>query len=356
MDTNIDLSGLKSHFFFKNKTTELEEERIQPKTRIVKYDFYSVNEAQISDNIKVLPYYITKYSIIDNYEFINISQLNEKYIEKLNLNDKMRYLSFNYKNTDFIDFNTFLFDFKTIKLLIFTIIESFSNLLNSLSVLNDNNICFFNLCPQNIVILYECREKPILQNFQYSLQLSKLNESYFSKIISDLDDFYIYKPLEVHVIFYLIKNQLNTISYSFIEEICEIYINNLTVLSFFSDKYIESYKQLCIDSLKKYINKSKCEIIEELLENVYTWDIFSLSVLYLHIIGNILQIFSLEGTFISKLFMELSKNIHPEPSKRHDLETMREIYDKLFNEEKCWNYINNLKNNKIIKLFENMQK
>ena len=87
MDTNIELSGLKSHFFFKNKTTELEEERIQTKTRIVKYDFYSVNEAQISDNIKVLPYYITKYSIIDNYEFINISQLNEKYIEKLYLND-----------------------------------------------------------------------------------------------------------------------------------------------------------------------------------------------------------------------------------------------------------------------------
>ena len=271
-------------------------------------------------------------------------------------NDKIRYLSFNYKITEFIDFNTFLFDFKTIKLLIFTIIESFSNLLNSLSLLNDNNICFFNLCPQNIVFLYECREKPILQNFQYSLQFSKLNESYFSKIIADLDDFYIYKPLEVHVIFYLIKNQLNTISYSFIEEICEIYINNLTVLSFFSDKYIESYKQLCIDSLKKYINKSKSEIIEQLLENIYTWDIFSLSVLYLHIIGNILQIFSLQDTFISKLFMELSKNIHPEPLKRNDLETMRDFYDKLFNEEKCWKYINNLKNNKIIKLFENLQK
>lgn len=356
MDTNIELSGLKRHFFFKNKTTELEEDRIQTKTRIVKYDFYSVNEAQISDKIKVLPYYFTKYSIIDNYEFINISQLNEKYIKKLNLNDKTRYLIFNYKNTDFIDFNTFLYGFKTIKLLIFTIIESFSNLLNSLSLLNDNNICFFNLCPQNILFLYECRENPILQNFQYSLQISKLNENYFSKIIADLDDYYIYKPLEVHVIFYLIKNQLNTISYSFIEEICEIYINNLTVLSFFSDKYNQRYKQLCIDSLKKFINKNKREIIEELLQNVYSWDIFSLSVLYLHIIGNIIQLFSLQGSFISKLFLELSKNINPEPSNRYDLETMREIYDKLFNEEKCWNYINNLKNDKIIKLFENMQK
>ena len=121
MDTNIELSRLKYHFFFRNKTTELEEDRIQTKTKIVKYDFYSVNEAQISDKIKVFPYYFKNYSIIDNYEFINISQLNEKYIEKLN-NDKIRYLSFNYKITEFIDFNTFLFDFKTIKLLIFTII------------------------------------------------------------------------------------------------------------------------------------------------------------------------------------------------------------------------------------------
>ena len=356
MNTNIELSKVKHHFFLKNNYIESEEERTQIKTRIVKYDFYSVNEAQISDNIKILPYYFTKYSIIDNYEFINISQLNEKYIEKLNINNKTRYLIFNYKNANFIDFNTFLLDFKSIKLLIFSIIESFSKLLHSLSVLNDNNICFFNLCPQNIMFLDKCRENPIFQNFQYSLQISKLNENYFSKIIADLDDYYIYKPLEVHVIFYLIKNDLNTISYSFIEEICEIYINKLTILSFFSDKYNQTYKQLCIDSLKKYINRNKREIIEELLQNVYSWDIFSLSVLYLHIIGNIIQLFSLQGTFISKLFLELSKNIHPEPSNRYDLETMREIYDKLFNEEKCWKYINAVKNDKFFTLIENLQK
>jgi len=93
-----------------------------------------------------------------------------------------------------------------------------------------------------------------------------------------------------------------------------------------------------------------------LLENVETWDLFSLSVLYLHIIGNILQLFSLQGTFISKLFIELSKNIHPNPQKRYDLDSMREIYNKLFNEETNWKYINNLKNNKMSLLIENLQK
>ena len=350
MITNIELCGLHSHFFFKNELNE-DKKREKYKTKIIKSSFYSVNEVQISEKIKVLPNYANNYIIVDNYEVINISQLNEKYIEKLNLHDKTVYLIFNYKNIDFIHFNDFLFQFDTIKLLIFNIIESFSHLLTNLLELNENNICFFNLCPQNIVFN---REKPLLCNFQYSLQFSNLNEIYFTKIIDKLDNFYIYKPLEVHVIFYLIKNNLNTISYSFIEEICEIYSNNLTVLQFFSQKYVESYKKACIETLIPFVNKNKGEIIKELLQNINTWDIFSLSVLYMHIIGNILKIFSLQETFISKIFLELSKNIHPNPSNRYDLEAMREIFNKLFNEEKCWKYINNLKNDDMSKLFENI--
>ncbi len=352
MITNIELSGMKRHFFLKNRKNEEDKNIQKDKSKIIKNDIYAVNEIQICNKIKNLPKYLNKYSIIDNYDFINISQLNDKYIDKININNKTRYLSLNYKNVNFINFNSFLFNFKSIKLVIFTIIESFSYILSSLHELNKNNICFFNLCPENIVFF---GDKPILQNFQYSLQFLKLNESYFSKIIENLDNYYIYKPLEVHVLFYLIKNDLNTVSYSFIEEICEIYTNNLTILQFFSQKYVESYKKMCIETLKPYINKNKGEIIEELLQNIDTWDIFSLSVLYLHIIGNILQIFSLQGTFLSKLFLELSNNIHPNPLKRYSLEDMREIYNKLFNEENCWKYINNLKNDKIIRLFENMQ-
>jgi len=354
MDIDIDLSGLKLHFFPKN-TNNYKDNTSKVKSKIMKHNFYTVNELQICEKIKKLNYYINSYYIVDSYDFINISQLNDKYIDKININDKTRYLTLNYKNNDLINFNSFLFNFDDIKLLIFNIIESFSYLLNSLYNLNEYNICFFNLCPQNIVLLNDCGEKPILQDFKYSLRYEKLNEEYFSKIINNLDDNYIYKPIEVHVLFYLIKNDINTISYSFIEEICEIYVNNLAVLQFFSQKYVEDYKKTCIETLKKYINQDKREIIKKLLKNVETWDIFSISVLYLHIIGNILQIFSLQGTFISKLFLELSKNIHPNPEKRYDLESMREVYNKLFNEETDWKYINNLKNDKIFTFIENLQ-
>jgi len=351
MELNIDLSGLKRHFFPENSKKDNKDKQ-NFKSKIVKCDFYCINELQISEKIKHLPCYISRYHVIDNHEFINISQLNDKYIDIV---IKTRYLNVSYKNINFVDFYRFLICFTDIKLLIFTIIESFSYILDSLYNLNENNVCFFNLCPQNLILLYECGEKPLLQNFQYSLRYEKINEEYFSKIIENLNDNYIYKPLEVHVLFYLIKNEINTISYSFIEEICEVYTKNLSVLSFFSQKYVENYKKCCIETLKQYVNKDKREIIELLLENVETWDLFSLSVLYLHIIGHILKLFSLQGTFISKLFLELSKNIHPNPEKRYDLETMREIYNKLFNEETNWKYINNLKNNKIFTLIDNLQ-
>ena len=355
MDPNIDLNGLNYHFFSKNNKKYKEDTAIV-KSKIVKYDFSTINELQISKKINKFLYYIKNYYIVNSYEFINISQLNDKYIDKINLNNNNRYLILNYNNNTYVNFDSFLLNFTNIKSLIFNLIESFSYILNSLHKLNEESICFFNLCPENIVLLDNCGEKPILQNFQYSLQYNKLNQEYFTHIIENLNNNYIYKPLEVHVLFYLIKNDLNTISYSFIEEICEIYINNLTILCFFSDKYVADYKKCCIETLKQYINKDKREIIIKLLENVETWDLFSLSVLYLHIIGNILQLFSLQGTFISKLFIELSKNIHPNPQKRYDLDSMREIYNKLFNEETNWKYINNLKNNKMSLLIENLQK
>jgi len=355
METNIELNGLKSHFFSKNGKKS-DENRPDVKSKTTKYNFYSINEVQICEKIRCIPYYLSNYYIADSYEFINISQLNDKYIDKVLLTDKTRYLNISYKYKEYSDFYDFIMLSINIKLLIFTVIESFSYILNSLYNLNKEYICFFNLCPQNIILLNQCGEKPILQNFQYSLRYNKLNEEYFTHIIENVNDNYIYKPLEVHVLFYLIKNDINTISYSFIEEICEIYTNNLSVLSFFSDKYVSDYKKCCIETLKQYINKDKREIIKLLLENIETWDLFSLSVLYLHIIGNILQLFSLQGTFISKLFMELSKNIHPNPQKRYNFESMREIYNKLLNEETNWKYINNLKNDKISLLIENLQK
>jgi hypothetical protein len=361
MNTNIDLSNINKHFFNKikdnenNENNENNEISKKYRTKIINYCFNSINEANISDIIKSIPYYSNNYSIVEDYDYININQLNEKYIDKLTLTNNEKYLIFSYNNDKCIAFNDFLFNLTTPKQFIFYIIESFSYILKSLIKLNGNDICFFNLSPRNIVFNLNCGEKTIIQNFQLSLQIPKLNESYITNIINKLDD-YTYKPLEVHVLFYLIKNDFNTISYSFIEEICEVYTNNLSVLSFFSDKYREFYKNSCIVTLKRYINKPKTEIILDILNKNNKWDVFSISVLYLHIFYNISRIFSLKQTFINKIILELSKNIDPNPLKRSSLEGLLKYYDKLFNDENDWTYINKLPRNMMSQLFNNLDK
>lgn len=358
MNTNIDLSNINIHFFSLTKNDENEKNEITKKykTKLVNYCFASINEANISDIIKTIPYYSNNYSVVEDYDYINISQLNEKYIDKINLTNSEKYLVFSYNNNEkCVIFNDFLFNLTTPKQFIFYIIESFSYILKSLIKLNDNNICFFNLSPQNIVFNLNCGEKPMLRNFELSLQTLKLNESYIRNIINKQED-YTYKPLEVHVLFYLIKNDFNTISYSFIEEICEVYVKNLSVLEFFSEKYRESYKNSCIETLKFYINKPKTEIITDILNKNNKWDVFSVSVLYLHIFYNILRVFSLKQTLINKIIIELSRNIHPEPSKRTSLDDLLEYYDSLFNNETDWSYINKLPRNMMSMLFNNLDK
>jgi hypothetical protein len=354
MNTNIEISNINKHFFpIKERNNEEEYKRYT--TKLTEYNFYSINEANISDIIKNIPYYSNNYLVVEDYDFVNISKLDDKYIEKINLNDNKKYLIFKYKNEKTIDFNDFLTQFTNPKEFIFNIIESFSYILNSLVKLNNENICFFNLSPENTVFNLDCGEKPQIQNFNLSLQVLKLNEKYITDIIKKQND-YTHKPLEVHILFYIIQNDILYISYSFIEEICEVYINNLSILNLFSENYKESYKASCIKSLSKYINKTKTYIINDILNYYDKWDVYSLSVLYLHIFGNITRTFSLKQTFISKITVELSKNISPEPSDRNSLEILLENYNKLFDDENDWSFVKKIESNKMTKLFELLEK
>ena len=344
---NINTFGLKQHFFNENPISNKNDKK---KTKIVNYCFYSINEVNIANKIKKIPYYLNNYSILEDYDFINISTIREKVVEKVELLDETKkYLLFTYNNYLFT-FDDFLTEFKEAKPLIYYVTSSFSYLLQSLSKLESQNIVFFQLTSENIVFLETCRENPLLYNFQLSLQVSKLNEEYITNIIKKTTN-YSLKPLEIHLLFYLIENDMNTISYSFIEEIVEVFIKNLSILSFFSENYREKYRKYCIYSLKKYINKPKREIIMDVLNYYDKLDIYSISVLYLNIFATISKVFSLKSTFINKICIELSKNIHPDPSKRDSLDEFIEKSEKLLNCD--WSFINSLDNTKMHQLWDN---
>jgi len=350
MNTNIDITNINKHFLLDQHNQHKQDK--QYITKIVHSGFYPINEANISDKIKKIRYYSNHFSVLEDYDFIQISQLNEKTIEKLNLSDEKKYILFKYKNDRFVTFRDFLHDICNPKLFVLHTIESFSYLLHSLEQLHDNSICFFNLSPQNIVFNLDCGKKPILTNFNGSLQISKLNESYISKIINNTNHDYTHKPLEVHILFYLINNNMLTISYSFIEEVCEVFVKNLGVLNIFSDKYRQSYKAECAESLKKYINLPRTQIISDILEQHDTWDAYSISLLYLHIFGNLVRVFSLKQPFISKIVKELAKNLHPDPLRRVGISTLLANFETELCAVKDWSFVNKLPLNKMPEFME----
>jgi hypothetical protein len=149
---------------------------------------------------------------------------------------------------------------------------------------------------------------------------------------------------------------MQTISYSFIEEFSENFVKNLNILRLFSNDYKTSYKQQCVNSLKKYINLPKEQIINDILERNNKWDVYGISMLFLQIFGCIFRVFSLKNTLISKTVIELSKNLHPDSDKRLTLEETLIVFNKHLNEQNDWKFINNLDNNKLTQLFDEFEK
>ena len=358
MNTNINVELIESHIITNinnnnnnnnNDNNINNNNTIKKSTKIKNYDFFSINEICISKSITKIPYYTNNFDIIKEYNFIKTGQINEKVIDIVNTSNTDKCILCEYNDRNAIDFNVFLFHLPNPKLFIFHTLDSYSYLLNSLLFLSDINVRFFDLYAENIV--FNDNYKPILKNFQNSLQVKRLDESYMSNIITKIRDF-TNKPLEIHVLFYLIQNKEETITYSLIDIICENYMKNMSILTLFSQSYKDVYKNACIDFLTKYINKTKSNIINDILQYHSTWDNYSLSILYLHIVGNISRVFSLKGTFMSKFINILSKNIDPDPLKREHLKDTKLKYERLYDEFMDWKFISKIPIGKMDKLHE----
>jgi hypothetical protein len=254
MNTNIDVSLINRQITRKNYTYSKEN---QKKSKIYLYDFFSLNEIKICKKILKIPYYENNFDIMYDFDFIKIGEIkgrNIDNIECINTKKDEKYILCQYKNEKTVFLNEYLFNSNNPKLFFSRIFDSYSYLLNSLLKLNNSNVCFFDLSYENVI--FPVYMKPLLKNFQNSLLINMLDDSYIVKIIDNVTNF-TYKPLEIHVLFYLIKNNEETLSCSLIDEICDNYEKNMDVLSLFSQNYRETYKKTSVELLKKYINKPK---------------------------------------------------------------------------------------------------
>jgi hypothetical protein len=165
-----------------------------------------------------------------------------------------------------------------------------------------------------------------------------------------------YQPLEIHILYFMEKHKLNTISLSFIDDFCETFVKNISILRFFSDSYKNNYKLYCVKILENYINKTKKDIFEDILERNNKWDIYGISLLYIHIFATISRVFSLRDTFVNKIIFLLSRNIHPDSKKRMTLDETMDKWNKLLEDQTCWDFVNDLENDKFGRLLDELSK
>jgi hypothetical protein len=350
MNSNINIDSIEKELLQRDYSIKKEcEER----TTINILDFETMNSIKITERLRKMRFFSLRYDLYLDYNLINIADFGEKFVENYNIvknkkNDK--YVSIRHKTKPDIDFDIFMLNLPTPKTFIFHIIDSFTYLLKSLMILNHNKICFYNMNTKTIV--FDKSYKPILRNFSLSIEMNALidnnnetDEKYLENIMLCTEN-YTFKPLEIHVLYHLINEEEETISYSSIETICDYFVENNCVINLFSQRYRENYYKLCVDTLKEYINKPKKEIVNNILGFWKTWDNYNLNVLYLYFIGNFNKTFSLHDGFLGKFVILLSKNIHPDPSKRESLEKTKMDFEKLFDEYPIWNFVNELSEEK----------
>jgi serine/threonine protein kinase len=208
------------------------------------------------------------------------------------------------------------------------ILDSYTFLLNNIRILNINGIIHYDLKMPNILI-DEKTKTPIIIDFGLSIPISNIHPDNYQVCFYSYSPTYYVWPLDVHVICYLV-NITSFITSESLEDIVNVYVNSNSVMRIFSDKFNKDFKDMAIRTYSKYIGMPKDIIIKELVKNCNTWDNYSLSVMFLNIIGFI----SGGGFSNNKLIIEFSKlllmNFHPDGKKRLSFEETKKRYDELF--------------------------
>jgi len=379
--TNINVKKIKNHFFVLNQKQRKKREiyielnKKDKNHKIKHYDFLSINEIKITLQIKKIPCYFIFYNLIEGYKFVKQRENNSiDYKNKNDINDKndkndkndindindKKLILLQYNNkldhniTETKNIYDYLINSSTIRQFIFNTLFLHETLLVRLIELNDNNICFLNL---NVEHIFIDNNNLMLDDFSNSIIISEIkncdndsNINYIKNIVNGLND-YACKPLEIHILFYLFNNNIKTLSYTYIIEIVENYIENFTILTLLPKEFGDEYEKKCIETLMKYINKPLNIIINHILKGYNTWDNFSLSVILIHVYCCLKNTNELNDTPpITDLINYLCKNIDPNFSKR---ESLNESFEKFkIVKYAQWDFVKNLNENNLNKLFE----
>jgi len=275
-----------------------------PRNNVIKIDsVFFQNELKVTERVKTIRYYQLWFDILHKHTPLKIGEMDERimYQHEIQYEERKKAFLCEYpsklKRCDLFDF---LSNLPTEKLTIFHLFDSFQHLLNSIDILSRNNLAFFSISPEDIVIGEHL--KPMLQNFDKCCFLDHANQ-----VCQENE----YNSFESRVMCYLTKNNCASLSITNIEDICN------------------GYSREYVDYLSNFINQPSAVIVQTLVSRSKSWSKCSLALVYLRLIDEVYEGFSLKYKFMCEfinLLHQMTRMVH-RLSDTHEIQTQLKLMD-----------------------------
>ena len=325
-------------------------------SKLHKKNYHVVNEYNVGKRVTKIPVYEYYFAPIVNMCNIDIAKIDKRerdmcrVVTRAGDDSKFVIMKMPYiRNVSLIKYITNPNIEK--KEIVTYIMDSYKFLLNSLRMLNTHGVVHFDFKIPNLLIDIKTKN-PIIIDFGLSIPTSSLNADTYSKYFYTHNAGYYIWPIDVHIINYVINVNSN-LTYEELVVMVNTNIDANPALKIFSDSFITRYRELTINTYKKYTNMPSTNIVTELVKNYNTWDNYALSEMFLSLINFI----SSEGFTDNKLIKDFSEilllNIHPNARKRLSFDETKKRYKKLFSLDVSVSGYESVLNNFDKKIFTN---
>jgi hypothetical protein len=260
-------------------------------------------EIKIQSIIKTIPYFDLYFYTFFSYDDVKLGIMDTEEIEEITMQNQL--VSLKYKYIPQYSYEEYMLDKKSIKYLF----DVHTYLVRGISKLTSYNIIHFDI-NNNIII---SQEVPLIKISNKCLCLLDSNFIKEYKILFNRHPNC--KPFEMHVIYYLLETEEQSISISNIYYLWDEYIKTQENRQFNNDG---------INFLKLFINVPKGRIIEELLKYSTTWNQYFVSLFILRELKE--KHCSATNNFVLKWkeWLYTSTNIDPR-NRKNNTEQLDEI-------------------------------
>lgn len=237
---------------------------------------------------------------------------------------------------------SFLRASQTPRLLCYNLVTSFKSLLDTLIYLKRNDSTHLGISPESILVAENgtvrlsevgyLRVLKDLKTWEEKDRILKTNICY-----TDNHSIPHFAPIEVLLLYYLFKHDLKSVSPNNVRNIIGAHMHNNYVVNKLPVAFQKDYVANCERALLDYVNVPKNIIIDNVLKDSATWNVYSVSLIYLNIFimmqcscDNMLK----NGLF-NKWFKLLLLNVHPLPKRRKSVDETYSIFTKMYCANAC---------------------